>query len=67
MDCFGDYDTIKVVEDRVIGTTPIEVELRDFNEFLEDTRMSVLKTSGREYTRKNSHTYSTMNLLIGEC
>lgn len=42
----GDYNAIKAVKDRVSRGTLTDSELRDFIEFLEDTRMSTLRASG---------------------
>ncbi|KAH0716661.1 hypothetical protein KY290_012922 [Solanum tuberosum] len=57
----GDYNAIRAVEDRVNGGTPTKSELRDLNEFLEDTKMTTLRASGREYTWTNGHTYNTID------
>ncbi|KAG5621962.1 hypothetical protein H5410_007180 [Solanum commersonii] len=46
----GDYNAIHRAEDRLIGSTIHEAETKDFDSFLKDTRMAILRANGREFT-----------------
>lgn len=60
----GDFNTILHQEDRMHGSPVQEYETRDFREFLMITGFCEVKTFGREYTWKNSHTYSKIDRAI---
>ncbi|XP_019256431.1 PREDICTED: uncharacterized protein LOC109234835 [Nicotiana attenuata] len=62
--CMGDYNAITAVEDRINGSTVQENEIRDFKEFLIDTRMCEMRTVGRDYTWTNSHVFSRIDRPI---
>ncbi|KAK4721641.1 hypothetical protein R3W88_011874 [Solanum pinnatisectum] len=57
----GDFNSILHVEDRIMGSQVQETELRDFKQCLLDTRLTKLKTVGRNYTWTNGHTYSSID------
>ncbi|XP_070053975.1 uncharacterized protein [Nicotiana tomentosiformis] len=60
----GDYNAIRSGEDRPIGNPVQELEVRDFNEFIESTRLTEMKTSGRSFTWTNGHTYSKIDRAL---
>ncbi|KAH0714938.1 hypothetical protein KY284_007843 [Solanum tuberosum] len=39
----GDYNTIHKGEDRIVGSLVIDAEIRDFDDYLRDTSMTILK------------------------
>ncbi|XP_070049132.1 uncharacterized protein [Nicotiana tomentosiformis] len=53
----GDYNAIRLGEDRPIGNPVHELEVKDFNEFIESIGLTEMKTSGRSFTWTNRHTY----------
>ncbi|KAK4736662.1 hypothetical protein R3W88_000359 [Solanum pinnatisectum] len=60
----GDYNTFHRGEDRMMGATVQDAEIRDFDELLRDTCMTILKHTGREYTWTNGHTYSRIDWAL---
>ncbi|XP_070057556.1 uncharacterized protein [Nicotiana tomentosiformis] len=40
------------------------MEIRDFNEFIEDIGLTEMKTSGRSFTWTNGHTYSKIDRAL---
>ncbi|XP_070038226.1 uncharacterized protein LOC142167392 [Nicotiana tabacum] len=60
----GDYNTIRSGEDRPIGNLVQEMEIRDFNNFIADTGLVEMKTSGRSFTWTNGHTYSKIDRVL---
>lgn len=57
----GDLNTILHIEERRNGAPVQDVEIRDFNSFLEDTGMMEMKTVGRDYTFTNHYVYSRID------
>ncbi|KAK4736876.1 hypothetical protein R3W88_000573 [Solanum pinnatisectum] len=41
-----------------------EVEIRDFDNYMRDTSMTILKHKDRDYTWKNRHTYSRIDWAL---
>lgn len=64
MICIRNYNAILTGDDRVQGSQVHEVEIRDFNEFLLDTGMDELKSTGRIYTWSNGHTCSKIDRAV---
>ncbi|XP_019265727.1 PREDICTED: uncharacterized protein LOC109243273 [Nicotiana attenuata] len=60
----GDYNAIRSIEDRPVGNTVQDQEVRDFNEFIEDTGVTEMKTNGRKFTWTNGHTYSKIDRAL---
>lgn len=60
----GDYNAIKSVEDRTVGNPVQELEVRDFNKFIEGTGLTEMKTSGRNFKWMNGHTYSKIDIAL---
>ncbi|KAH0717607.1 hypothetical protein KY285_013638 [Solanum tuberosum] len=60
----GDYNAIHRAEDRLIGYTIHEAETKDFDSFLKDTGMAILRVNGREFTWNNGHTYSKIDWAL---
>ncbi|XP_075087832.1 uncharacterized protein LOC142169811 [Nicotiana tabacum] len=59
-----DYNAIQSFEDRYNGNPDMEVETRDFSDFLENTGMTELKTVGREFMWTNNHVYSRIDRAL---
>ncbi|KAH0724791.1 hypothetical protein KY284_000656 [Solanum tuberosum] len=60
----GDYNAILRAEDRPQGSQVQDIEVKDFNEFLNDTGMHELKTVGGTYTWSNGHTCSRIDRAL---
>jgi len=60
----GDYNTFHRGEDRMVGSSVQDAEIRDFDDFLKDTSMTILKYTGRDYTWTNGHTYSRIDWAL---
>ncbi|XP_049371526.1 uncharacterized protein LOC125836395 [Solanum verrucosum] len=60
----GDYNVIHKAEDRLIGSTIHKAETKDFDSFLKDTRMAILRANGREFTWNNGHTYNKIDWAL---
>ncbi|KAH0696782.1 hypothetical protein KY290_015929 [Solanum tuberosum] len=60
----GDCNAIHRAEDRLIGSTIHEVETKDFDSFLKDTGMAILRANGREFTWNNGHTYNIIDWAL---
>ncbi|XP_070010516.1 uncharacterized protein [Nicotiana sylvestris] len=60
----GDYNAIQSWEDRCNGDPVMEAEIRDFTDFLDNTRMTELKYVGREFTWTNSHVHSKIDRAL---
>ncbi|XP_070009487.1 uncharacterized protein [Nicotiana sylvestris] len=60
----GDYNAIQSWEDRYNGNPVMEAEIRDFNDFLENTGMIELRYVGREFTWTNSHVHSKIDRAL---
>nr|XP_016448972.1 PREDICTED: uncharacterized protein LOC107774043 [Nicotiana tabacum] len=60
----GDYNAIQSFEDMYNGNPVMEAETRYFSDFLENTRMTELKTVGREFTWTNNHVYSRIDRAL---
>lgn len=63
--CMGDFNTLLLVDDRLGGNPIQDAEMKDFNDFLLDTFMVVLKSVGRRFTWSNSHICSRIDWAIG--
>lgn len=59
-----DFNSILNEDDRKHGTPIQDIEIRDFMEFLTDSGMTELATSGRYYTWTNNYTYSRIYRVI---
>jgi len=57
----GDYNAIHRAKDRMVGATVQEDEIRDFESFLVDIGMTILRNNGRQFTWTNGHTYSRID------
>ncbi|XP_059310282.1 uncharacterized protein LOC132061497 [Lycium ferocissimum] len=57
----GDYNAILSEDDRQIGSPVQKVEVRDFSNFLDDTGLTIIRATGRDYTWTNGHTYRTLD------
>ncbi|WMV46822.1 hypothetical protein MTR67_040207 [Solanum verrucosum] len=64
----GDYNAILDPEDRKGGNPVREMEIVNFNEFLLDTSMTKMRSSGRSFTWTNIHVSSKIDraLVNGE-
>ncbi|XP_009765971.2 uncharacterized protein [Nicotiana sylvestris] len=60
----GDYNAIKSRKDRPIGNHVQDVEVRDFNRFINDTGLVEMRTKGRNFTWTNGHTYSRIDRAL---
>ncbi|XP_070013814.1 uncharacterized protein [Nicotiana sylvestris] len=60
----GDYNATRSAEDRPIDNPVQELEVRNFNDFIEDTGLTEMKTSGRNFTWTNGHTYSKIDRAL---
>ncbi|XP_019256569.1 PREDICTED: uncharacterized protein LOC109235000 [Nicotiana attenuata] len=60
----GDYNTIRSGEDRPLGNLVQQMEIRDFNDLIESTGLTKMKTSGRRFTWTNGHTYSRFDRAL---
>ncbi|XP_016496576.1 uncharacterized protein LOC107815508 [Nicotiana tabacum] len=60
----GDYNATRSAEDRPIDNPVQELEVRNFNDFIEDTELTEMKTSGRNFTWTNGHTYSKIDRAL---
>ncbi|XP_070050288.1 uncharacterized protein [Nicotiana tomentosiformis] len=60
----GDYNTIRPGEDRPIGNPVQELEIRNFNSFIDDTALVEMRTSGRNFTWTNGHTCSKIDRAL---
>ncbi|XP_070056687.1 uncharacterized protein [Nicotiana tomentosiformis] len=60
----GDYNAIRSEEDRLIGNLVQELEVRDFNSFIDDTALVEMRTNGRNFTWTNGHTYSKIDRAL---
>ncbi|KAM3285030.1 hypothetical protein P3S67_023829 [Capsicum chacoense] len=60
----GDYNAIHKVEHRLIGSNVQEAEIKDFKSFLIENNMSVLRTTGREFSCTNGHTYTMIDWAL---
>lgn len=49
---------------RVISSTVLDMETKDFEELLEYVGMTEVKANGRKYTWANNHTYSRIQKVI---
>ncbi|XP_075086529.1 uncharacterized protein LOC142169193 [Nicotiana tabacum] len=59
-----DYNAIRSWEDRPIGNTVQELEIMDFNNFIDDIALVEMRTSGRSFTWTNGHTYSKIDRAL---
>lgn len=57
----GDYNAIRSEEDRPIDNHVQDVEMRDFNSFIDDTGLVKMRTKGRNFIWTNGHTYSRID------
>lgn len=55
-----DFNAIRSREDMPIGNPVQEMEVKDFNNFVEDAILAELRTNGRSFTW-TSHTYSRID------
>ncbi|XP_075091688.1 uncharacterized protein LOC142171877 [Nicotiana tabacum] len=60
----GDYNAIRSGEDRPIGNPVQELEVRDFNSFIDDTALVEMRTNGRNFTWTNGRTYSKIDRAL---
>ncbi|XP_070039252.1 uncharacterized protein [Nicotiana tomentosiformis] len=60
----GDYNAIRSGEDRPIGNLVQELEVRDFNSFIDDNALVEMRTNGRNFTWTNGHTYNTIDRAL---
>ncbi|XP_019263540.1 PREDICTED: uncharacterized protein LOC109241270 [Nicotiana attenuata] len=60
----GDYNAIRSGEDRRIGNLVQEAEIRDFNDFIEHNVLTEIRTTGRNFTWTNGHTYSRIDRAL---
>ncbi|XP_075092211.1 uncharacterized protein LOC142172480 [Nicotiana tabacum] len=60
----GDYNAIQSWKDRYNENPVMEAEIRDFNDFLENTGMTELRYVGREFTWTNSHLHSKVDRAL---
>lgn len=60
----GDYNAISNVTDREIGSLVQDWEIRDFNNFMEDAGIVEMKSTERNYTWTNGHTYSKLDRAL---
>ncbi|KAM3281490.1 hypothetical protein P3S67_028512 [Capsicum chacoense] len=60
----GDFNAIYKVEHRLIGSTVQEAEIKDFESFLIENNMLVLRTTGREFSWTNGHTYTMIDWAL---
>ncbi|WMV46786.1 hypothetical protein MTR67_040171 [Solanum verrucosum] len=60
----GDYNAIPDPEDRIRCNPVREMEIVDFNEFLLDTSMTEMRSSGRSFTWTNNHVSSKIHRPI---
>ncbi|KAH0776135.1 hypothetical protein KY290_007546 [Solanum tuberosum] len=60
----GDYNTIHRGEDRMIGSPVTDAEIRDFDDYLRDTNITILKHIGRDFTWTNGYTYSRIDWAL---
>ncbi|XP_019242474.1 PREDICTED: uncharacterized protein LOC109222588 [Nicotiana attenuata] len=60
----GDFNAIRSREDRPIGNLVQEMEVKDFNKFVEDAILAELRTNGRSFTWTNGHTYSRIDRAL---
>ncbi|KAK4731362.1 hypothetical protein R3W88_024350 [Solanum pinnatisectum] len=60
----GDYNTIHRGEDIMVGSPVQDAEIRDFDEYLRDTSMPILKHTSREYTWTNGHIYNRTDCAL---
>jgi len=56
--------TIHKGEDRIVGSPVIDAEIRDFDDYLRDTSMTILKHIGRDFTWTNGHTNSRIDWAL---
>lgn len=57
----GDFNAIRHVDDRMIGSLVQTNEIVDFNEFIRNANLMELKAVGREFTWTNNHVYSRID------
>ncbi|WMV43181.1 hypothetical protein MTR67_036566 [Solanum verrucosum] len=60
----GDYNVVASINDRLVGSPVLEVEMGDFKEYLHDTGTVDLKQVGRNFTWTNSHVFSTIDRAL---
>ncbi|PHT81296.1 hypothetical protein T459_14311 [Capsicum annuum] len=60
----GDFNAIQKVEHRLIGSTVQEAEIKDFESFLIENNILVLRTTGREFSWTNGHTYTMIDWAL---
>ncbi|KAM3289797.1 hypothetical protein P3S67_018086 [Capsicum chacoense] len=58
-----DFNTLLTEDNRTSSVQ--EIEVKDFNNFLENTGSSKIKTIGRKYTWTNGHVYSKIDWALG--
>ncbi|KAM3249156.1 hypothetical protein P3L10_010925 [Capsicum annuum] len=59
----GDFKTLLAEDNRTSSVQ--EIEVKNFNNFLENTGSSEIKTIGRKYTWTNGHVYSKIDWALG--
>lgn len=57
----GDYNSIHKAEERMIEFVVLEGEPKDFDSFLVDTGIAVVRHNRREFTWTNEHSYSRID------
>ncbi|WMV29141.1 hypothetical protein MTR67_022526 [Solanum verrucosum] len=57
----GDYNAILDSEDRIRGNLVREMEIMDFNEFLLDSSIIEMRSSGKSFTWTNRHVSSKID------
>ncbi|XP_016515156.2 uncharacterized protein LOC107831867 [Nicotiana tabacum] len=60
----GDYNAIRSGEDRPIENPVQELEVRDFNSFIDDNALVEMRTNGRNFTWTNGHTYNKIDRAL---
>ncbi|KAK4706884.1 hypothetical protein R3W88_033601 [Solanum pinnatisectum] len=60
----GDYNIIHRGEDRMVGSPVTDAEIKDFDYYLRDASMTILKDIGRDFTWTNGHTYSRIDWAL---
>lgn len=59
-----DFNTILEEEDRIMGSSMQDSEVKDFANFLEDNGLTEMKTVGRKYIWSNGHLSSKIDRVI---
>ncbi|WMV45434.1 hypothetical protein MTR67_038819, partial [Solanum verrucosum] len=60
----GHYNVIHRAEDKMIGATVHEGKTKDFEDFLVDTSMTILRHNGREFAWTNGNTYNRIDWAL---